>query len=33
MSSLARILGSWVRIPLEVWISVCVCSVFYSLCW
>jgi hypothetical protein len=27
-SSLARTLGSWVRIPLEVWMSVCVYSVF-----
>jgi hypothetical protein len=28
MSSLARTLGSWVRIPLEAWMSVCVYSVF-----
>jgi hypothetical protein len=27
-SSLARTLGSWVRIPLEAWLSVCV----YSVC-
>jgi hypothetical protein len=28
MSSPVRTLGSWVRIPLKAWISVCVCSVF-----
>jgi hypothetical protein len=28
LSSLARTLGSWVRIPLEAWMSVCVYSVF-----
>jgi hypothetical protein len=28
LSSLARMLGSWVRIPLEAWRSVCVYSVF-----
>jgi hypothetical protein len=28
LSSLARTLGLWVRIPLEVWMSVCVYSVF-----
>jgi hypothetical protein len=28
LSSLARTLGSWVRIPLEAWMSVCV----YSVC-
>jgi hypothetical protein len=27
LSSLARILGSWVRIPLKSWMSVCVCVV------
>jgi hypothetical protein len=31
-SSLARTLGSWVRIPLEAWISVCVYSVFVLFC-
>jgi hypothetical protein len=31
-SSLARTLGSWVRIPLQVWMSVCVYSVFVILC-
>jgi hypothetical protein len=30
LSSLARTLGSWVRIPLEAWMSVCVYSVFVS---
>jgi hypothetical protein len=28
LSSLTRTLGSWVRIPLKVWMSVCVYSVF-----
>jgi hypothetical protein len=28
LPSLARALGSWVRIPLEAWMSVCVYSVF-----
>jgi hypothetical protein len=28
LSSLARTLGSWVLIPLESWVSVCVYSVF-----
>jgi hypothetical protein len=28
LSSLARMLGPWVRIPLEAWMSVCVYSVF-----
>jgi hypothetical protein len=28
LSSLARTLGSWVRIPLETWMSVYVYSVF-----
>jgi hypothetical protein len=28
LSSLARLLGLWVRIPLEAWMSVCVYSVF-----
>jgi hypothetical protein len=28
LSSLDRTLGSWVRIPLETWMSVCVYSVF-----
>jgi hypothetical protein len=31
-SSPARTLGSWVRIPLEVWMSVCVYSVFVLFC-
>jgi hypothetical protein len=31
-SSPARILGSWIRIPLEAWMSVCVYSVFVLLC-
>jgi hypothetical protein len=30
MSSLSRTLGSWVRIPLNTWKSVCVYSVFVS---
>jgi hypothetical protein len=32
LSSSARTLGSWVRIPLEVWMSVCVYSVFVLSC-
>jgi hypothetical protein len=28
LSSLAQMLGLWVRIPFKAWISVCVCSVF-----
>jgi hypothetical protein len=32
LSSLARILGSWVRIPLKAWMSVCVYSVFVLPC-
>jgi hypothetical protein len=32
LSSLARTLGSWVRIPLEAWISVCVHCVYVVLC-
>jgi hypothetical protein len=32
LSSLARTLGSWVRIPLEAWMSVCVYSVFVLFC-
>jgi hypothetical protein len=32
LSSPARTLGSWVRIPLEAWMSVCVYSVFVLLC-
>jgi hypothetical protein len=31
-SSLARTVGSWVRIPLKVWMSVCVYSVFVLSC-
>jgi hypothetical protein len=31
-SSPDRILGSWVRIPLEEWMSVCIYSVFVLLC-
>jgi hypothetical protein len=31
-SSPARTLGSWIRIPLEAWISVCVYSVFVLFC-
>jgi hypothetical protein len=30
--SSARTLGSWVRIPLEAWISLCVCCVFVLSC-
>jgi hypothetical protein len=32
LSSLARTLGSWVRIPLKVWMYVCVYSVFVLPC-
>jgi hypothetical protein len=32
LSSLARMLGSWVRIPLKAWMSVCVYSVFVLSC-
>jgi hypothetical protein len=32
LSSSARTLGSWVRIPLEAWMSVCVYSVFVLFC-
>jgi hypothetical protein len=32
LSSLARILGSWIRIPLMAWMSVCVYSVFVLFC-
>jgi hypothetical protein len=32
MSSLARTLGSWVRIPLKAWMSVSVYSVFLLSC-
>jgi hypothetical protein len=32
LSSLAQPLGSWIRIPLEVWISVCIHSVFVMFC-
>jgi hypothetical protein len=32
LSSLARTLGSWVRIPLTAWMSVCVYSVCVVLC-
>jgi hypothetical protein len=31
-SSLSQTLGSWVRIPLKAWISVCVYSVFVLFC-
>jgi hypothetical protein len=31
-SSPAQTLGSWVRIPLEAWMSLCVCSVFMLFC-
>jgi hypothetical protein len=31
-SSLARTLGSWVRIPLKAWMFVCVYSVFVLFC-
>jgi hypothetical protein len=31
-SSPTRTLGSWVRIPLEAWMSLCVYSVFISFC-
>jgi hypothetical protein len=32
LSSSSRILGSWVRISLEAWMSVCVYSVCVALC-
>jgi hypothetical protein len=32
LSSLAQTLGSWVRIPLEAWMHVCVYSVFLLFC-
>jgi hypothetical protein len=32
LSSLARTLGSWLRIPLKSWMSVCVYSVFVLSC-
>jgi hypothetical protein len=32
LSSLARTLGSWVRIPLKAWMYVCVYSMFVSFC-
>jgi hypothetical protein len=32
LSSLARTLGSWVQIPLEAWVSVCVYSLFVLSC-
>jgi hypothetical protein len=32
LSSAARTLGSWVRIPLEAWMSVCIYSVFVLFC-
>jgi hypothetical protein len=32
LSSPAQTLGSWVRIPLEAWMSVCVYSVFVLSC-
>jgi hypothetical protein len=32
LSSLARTLGSWVRISLKAWMSVCVYSVYVVLC-
>jgi hypothetical protein len=32
LSSPALTLGSWVRIPLEAWMSVCTYSVFMLLC-
>jgi hypothetical protein len=32
LSSLARTLGSWVRIQLKAWMSVCVYSVFVLFC-
>jgi hypothetical protein len=31
-SSLAGTLGSWVRIPLKAWMSVCIYSVFVLFC-
>jgi hypothetical protein len=32
LPSLARALGSWIRIPLKAWMSVCVYSVFVLSC-
>jgi hypothetical protein len=32
LSSFAQTLGSWVRIPLEAWMSVCVYSTFVLSC-
>jgi hypothetical protein len=32
LSSLARTLGSWVRIPLKAWMSVCLYSVCMLFC-
>jgi hypothetical protein len=32
LSSLARTLGSWVRIPLKTWMCVCIFSVFVLSC-
>jgi hypothetical protein len=32
LSSLSRMLGSWVRIPLKAWMSVCVYSMFMLFC-
>jgi hypothetical protein len=32
LSSLPRTLGSWIRIPLKEWVSVCVYSVFVFFC-
>jgi hypothetical protein len=32
LSSLSRTLGSWVRIPLKAWMSVCIYSVFVLSC-
>jgi hypothetical protein len=33
LSSFARMLGSWLRIPLEAWMSVCVYSMFMLCVW
>jgi hypothetical protein len=32
LSSPAQALGSWVRIPIETWISVCICYLRVVLC-
>jgi hypothetical protein len=32
LSSPARTLGSWIRMSLEAWMSVCVCSMFVLSC-